>query len=144
MTGPQLVSASWRAVRAIATAAVFSAFPIPAAGAVQIAGSVTTCQTAPGVADCALNSGGRIRLELLRDDIVHVRVSTAATFRDRPTGALIERTTAGASFQTFDAGDAIFLISPKLAVLILKSPLRVVMWRSDGSLVSVDQEENAA
>ena len=130
-------------MKILALVTILVGLAAPAAAAIESAGSITTCQTGPGFADCQLSSGGRIRVELVREDVARVRVSSGATFIDRPTGALVPRLPAPV-FQTFDAGDAIFLVSPRLAVLLIKAPLRIAMWRSDGSIVSVDQENGLA
>lgn len=115
--------------------------PRDAGAALQGAGNVVACTEGPGWTECTLDSGGRIRLDLYADDILRVRISPDGTFRERPTGALVPDARRPHAGQTFETDEAVFIRSPALTAGLFKAPLRLVVWRADGSLVSVDAED---
>jgi alpha-glucosidase len=127
-------------VAAVGIPLLLAAVPRSAAAALHWAGAATSCSSERATIDCSLNGGGRIRIDLYADDVVRMRLSPEAVFRDRPTGALVSTAMRANSGHVLDAGSAVLLVSPRVTVELLKSPLRVIIWRADGSLISVDQE----
>lgn len=119
---------------------VLSCWVFPAMAEIQAAGSVTSCANSQTTVDCSLDSGGRFQLDFFADDIVRIRVSADGVFHNRPTGALVDTAKQATDGQIFDVGANIFFKSSKMTIQIVKSPLRLVIWRADGTLVSVFQE----
>lgn len=106
----------------------------------KTAGNTSRCITEQSMFDCMLDSGGRVNVELFANNIVHVRVSTDNIFHDRPTGALIADAKHENNGQTYDYTGSIFIRSSDLIVALIKSPLRLIIWRNDGTLVSLLQD----
>lgn len=107
---------------------------------IELLGDVQTTTIVGNKADFAVQGGKVVRVELLDDDIVRVRVNVTGQFTDWVSGAIAPSGLNVSSASVFDTQDATFLSTPGLSVIVEKRPFRIIVLRPDGSVVSADTE----
>lgn len=81
--------------------------------------------------------GERVRVEVLRDDIIRIKISHDGFFEESPTFAVcVNPGEASGKFTVTDEGAHAHLTTPKLSVTLCKIPFSIVIRRADGSLVA--------
>jgi alpha-glucosidase len=88
--------------------------------------------------DYLLDQGGAARIEILDDDLVRVRVSGAGPLGTQGSPAIASTGLTAPAAMISDSASATFLVAPRVVVAILKSPFQVLIYRTDGSLVTGD------
>ncbi len=111
-----------------------------AAAELAFAGDVTAVSVSADAVDLQLDSGGIARIEMLDSDLARVRVTPAAIFSDRSSGAVAPTGLNAPGAAIFDQPEAVFLITADMTVVVIKVPLRVIMLRPDGSLIVADTD----
>jgi alpha-glucosidase len=121
-------------------ALLLSCLLLPSAGmaTLQSIGKVQSTSITGGRVDFVLDQGVVARVELLDDDLVRVRVSTTGVFSTQTSGAVASTGLNSPTVRVSDSSTATFIVSSRTQVAILKTPFRVLIYRSDGSLASGD------
>lgn len=126
--------------RGLLLARLMFALLMPSAsfGTLQYVGNVQFTSISTNRVDFVLDQGVVARLEILDDDLIRVRVSPTGTFTSQTSGA-IASTGLNTPIVTFnDSSSATFIATSRAQVAVLKAPFQVLIYRTDGSLVSAD------
>ncbi len=100
----------------------------------------TVAQTERGL--LAELNGELLRVDVIRDDMVRVKISRARSFDEAPTYAVIaDLGTVTADFTFEDSADAARLTTASLIVTLGKAPFRIDVHRTDGSAVVTTQQD---
>lgn len=85
------------------------------------------------------NSGDRLRVEVLRADILRLKISRGGRFDEQPSVAVVDGALAAlggsAEFTVEESADAVRVVTPELTLTVGKSPFRLDAHRADGSAV---------
>src|SRR3954454_4143031 len=80
--------------------------------------------------------GEQLRIELIRDDVVRVKISRGGVFDESPTFALcVDPLTEPVAFSSEQDDDVIRLRTPALVVSLWTDPFRLDVHRADGTPV---------
>ena len=81
----------------------------------------------------------RLRVEVLRTDILRLKISRSGSFNEQPTVAVMAGAAAtlggSAEFTVHETADAVRVATPALTLTVGKSPFRLDVHRADGSPV---------
>ena len=116
---------------------LFLLVAVPAAAASLQAGRVTATVPSETGADFLLEQGAMARVQLVASDTVRVRFATDGQFTSRVSGAIVSGATPPAT-TVYDTASFTYIIGPRITVVVLKEPFRVVAFRADGSLIQAD------
>jgi alpha-glucosidase len=108
-----------------------------ARGAAVSLGPVTAATALPNGALMALAGGGNLRIEFLEKGIVHVEV-TPPGGRTLSTSATLPLAAAAGSAEVYQDSATVFLRQGAMSAIVVKSPMQVLVMRSDGSVISAD------
>ena len=85
------------------------------------------------------DSENRLRVEVLRADILRLKISRGGRFDERPSVAVVDSASAAlggsAEFIVEETADAVRVVTPELTLTVGKSPFRLDVHRADGSAV---------
>ncbi len=92
----------------------------------------------PRGVELTLDGGGdRLRVEVLRADVLRLRISRGGRFDEQPTLALVdgaaESLGGDAAFTVDDTPDAVRVVTSALTLTVGKSPFHLAAHRADGS-----------
>ena len=92
----------------------------------------------------AMLHGEQLRVDLIRDDIVRVKISRGGVFDESPTSALCVDPCSGGVTFTHESGDGVVrLRSPDLVVSLWLDPFRLDVHRPDGSPITETARDDA-
>ena len=100
-----------------------------------VSGVTAVTQTSAGV-ELELGADGVARVEFHFADTVRVRWNPGGVFSSRRTGSVVGPADVLSSVQVYDGADAVYLLSGAATVIIVKSGMRIILLRPDGSLVN--------
>jgi alpha-glucosidase len=75
------------------------------------------------------------RVDVLRPDVIRLKISQGGVFDERPTHAACFDEPASAVFELVDRGETVELRTSELRLVVTKRPFAFDMYRSDGSTV---------
>ncbi|MEI7772260.1 MAG: glycoside hydrolase family 31 protein [Chloroflexales bacterium] len=77
-----------------------------------------------------------LRVEVIRDDIVRIKISRGGRFDEDPTFAVCaDLTSLTSAFSVEEDAQAVRVRTPQMAVTIARSPFRIDAHRADGSVI---------
>ena len=89
----------------------------------------------------------RLRVEVLRADLLRLKISRGGRFDEQPTLAVVDGALAalggGADFTVEDTPEAVRVVTPELTLTVGKAPFRLDAHRADGSPVFESAENDA-
>ena len=112
--------------------------PSASRGALQYVGNVQSTSISANRVDFVLDQGVVARLDILDDDLIRIRVSATGNFTTQTSGAIASTGLNAPAANISDSSTATFIVTARAQVAVLKTPFRVLIYRSDGSLVSGD------
>ena len=80
----------------------------------------------------------RFRAEVIRADVLRLKISRAGKFDEAPTYAASFSMSAGVPFQVIERADSITLETSQLKLVVSRAPFGLAVFRSDGSVVFQD------
>ncbi len=93
----------------------------------------------PGGIEMALDGGERLRVEVLRADVLRLKISRGGGFDERPSCAVVEGAAealgGGRDFVVEENAEAVRVITAELTLTIGKAPFRLDSHRVDGSMI---------
>ena len=92
-----------------------------------------------GSVEMTLEAGERLRVDVLRADVLRLKISRNGIFDEQPTCAVVEGGTAalggGAEFSVEETDAAVRVVTAAMTLSIGKSPFRLDAHRADGSVI---------
>ena len=85
----------------------------------------------------------RVRIDVLRDDVVRIKVSQAGAFDETPTFAAIRDTAEPPAFKVKESANAVELTTARMKLRIDRASFAIDAWRADGTVIC-ESARNAA
>lgn len=77
-----------------------------------------------------------LRVDVIRDDIIRLKISRGAVFDETPTYAVCgDLTATPASFSVEERADAVQIRTAHMSIVVNLSPFRLAAYRADGSVI---------
>jgi alpha-glucosidase len=84
----------------------------------------------------------RLRVEVIRADVLKLAISQAGRFDEQPTFAVAGVPTESVSFEIEDNADSVTLRTSALRLVITKRAFGLAAYRSDGSVIFEDEKDD--
>ncbi|MGQ8364884.1 TIM-barrel domain-containing protein [Glaciecola sp. 1036] len=109
----------------------------------QPIGNVTSTQVFQSAVEFDLSSGAKVRIDLMDNTLVRVRINPTGTLSTRNSIAIAPNLSFNAPLDSiYDTGPVVWLLTSKMMVAVIKEPFRVIALHDDGALLSADLESS--
>ena len=99
----------------------------------------------PSGLEMRLDTGDRLRVEVLRADVLRIKISRHGFFDEQPTHAVLDGSLAAlggnAAFSVSETPDNVLLTTERIKLTVGKSPFQLDAHRADGSLIFESAED---
>lgn len=101
----------------------------------------------PGGIEMALDGGERLRVQVLRADVLRIQISRNGRFEEKPTCAVVDGGTEALGgereFSVEETAETVRIVTAAMTLTVGKAPFRLDAHRADGSVIfetAVDDE----